>query len=177
MASRSRSYHGCRRPRDIGDKQRGKSMRYNTIYRRSIDDPTGFWSEAAEEIDWSKPFNEVIDTSHSPFNVWFPGGELNTCFNALDRHIAAGRGEQVALIHDSPVTGSVTKFTYDEMLDRVARLAGGLKARGVGKGDRVVIYMPAVPEAVIGMLEQFPPDVNLFVHGGFPSCSKSDSVF
>jgi propionyl-CoA synthetase len=127
-------------------------MRYSTIYRRSIDDPTGFWSEVAEGIDWSNPFNEVIDTSQSPFNVWFPGGELNTCFNALDRHVAAGRGEQVALIHDSPVTGSVTKFTYSEMLDRVARLAGGLKARGVGKGDRVIIYMPAVPEAVIGML-------------------------
>jgi propionyl-CoA synthetase len=136
----------------MAEEQRGKSMRYSTIYRRSIDDPTGFWGEVAEGIDWSKPFNEVIDTSHSPFNIWFPGGELNTCFNALDRHVAAGRGKQVALIHDSPVTGSITKFTYDEMLDRVARLAGGLKARGVGKGDRVVIYMPAVPEAVIGML-------------------------
>jgi propionyl-CoA synthetase len=136
----------------MAEEQRGKSMRYSTIYRRSIDDPTGFWGEVAEGIDWSKPFNEVIDTSHSPFNIWFPGGELNTCFNALDRHVAAGRGKQVALIHYSPVTGSITKFTYDEMLDRVARLAGGLKARGVGKGDRVVIYMPAVPEAVIGML-------------------------
>ena len=127
-------------------------MQYREVHRRSLDDPDGFWREAARGIDWSKPFDAVIDTSKSPFNAWFAGGELNTCHNALDRHVANGRADQVALIHDSPVTGSITKFTYRELLDRVARLAGGLAARGVVKGDRVVIYMPAVPEAVIGML-------------------------
>ena len=127
-------------------------MRYAEVHRRSLADPDGFWREAAGRIDWSKPFEAVVDTSKSPFNSWFAGGELNTCHNALDRHVQNGRADQVALIHDSPVTGAVTKFTFSELLDRVARLAGGLKARGVAKGDRVVIYMPAVPEAVIAML-------------------------
>jgi propionyl-CoA synthetase len=127
-------------------------MRYQDVYRRSIADPDGFWREAAQQIDWLKPFDRVVDSSRSPFSAWFSGGELNTCYNALDRHVAGGRADQIALIYDSPVTGTVTKFTYREMLDRVSRLAGGLKARGVTKGDRVVIYMPAVPEAVIAML-------------------------
>ena len=127
-------------------------MRYQEVYRRSIADPDGFWREAAQQIDWFKPFDRVVDASRSPFSVWFSGGDLNTCYNALDRHVAGGRADQVALIYDSPVTGTVVRFTYREMLDRVSRLAGGLKARGVAKGDRVVIYMPAVPEAVIAML-------------------------
>ena len=127
-------------------------MRYQEVYRRSIADPDGFWRGAAQQIDWLEPFDQVVDTSRSPFSAWFSGGELNTCYNALDRHVAGGRADQVALIHDSPVTGTVTKLTYREMLNRVSRLAGGLKARGVTKGDRVVIYMPAVPEAVIAML-------------------------
>ena len=127
-------------------------MRYQEVYRRSIADPDGFWREAAQQIDWCKPFDRVVDASRSPFSVWFSGGDLNTCYNALDRHVAGGRADQVALIYDSPVTGTVVRFTYREMLDRVSRLAGGLKARGVAKGDRVVIYMPAVPEAVIAML-------------------------
>ena len=127
-------------------------MRYQEVYRRSIADPNGFWREAAQQIDWFKPFDRVVDASRSPFSVWFSGGDLNTCYNALDRHVAGGLADQVALIYDSPVTGTVVRFTYREMLDRVSRLAGGLKARGVAKGDRVVIYMPAVPEAVIAML-------------------------
>ena len=126
-------------------------MRYQEVYRRSIVNPDG-WREAAQQIDWLRPFDRVVDISRSPFSAWFSGGELNTCYNALDRHVAGGRADQVALIHDSPVTGTVTKLTYREMLNRVSRLAGGLKARGVTKGDRVVIYMPAVPEAVIAML-------------------------
>lgn len=127
-------------------------MAYEDIHRRSLVDPDGFWAEAAAAIDWSKPFDAVVDASRPHFPRWFRGGELNTCFNALDRHVAAGRGEQAGLIHDSPVTGTVTTFTYAELLDRTARFAGGLKARGIEKGDRVVIYMPAVPEAVIAML-------------------------
>jgi propionyl-CoA synthetase len=145
-------------------------MRYQDVYRRSIADPDGFWREAAQQIDWLKPFDRVVDTSRSPFSAWFSGGMLNTCYNALDRHVAGGRADQFALIHDSPVTGTVTKLTYREMLDRVSRLAGGLKARGVTKGDRVVIYMPAVPEAVIAMLACARLGViHSVVFGGFAS--------
>ncbi len=127
-------------------------MRYEDVYRHSLADPEGFWSEAASRIDWSHKWDRVLDRSNSPFDRWFVGGELNTCFNALDRHVNGGRADQVALIHDSPVTGTIRKLTYRDMLDQTSRLAGGLQARGVGHGDRVLIYMPAVPEAVIAML-------------------------
>jgi propionyl-CoA synthetase len=145
-------------------------MRYQEVYRRSIADPDGFWREAAQQIDWCKPFDRVVDASRSPFSVWFSGADLNTCYNALDRHVAGGLADQVALIYDSPVTGTVARFTYREMLDRVSRLAGGLKARGVAKGDRVVIYMPAVPEAVIAMLSCARLGaIHSVVFGGFAS--------
>ena len=125
-------------------------MRYNNdVYRRSLADPE---SGAAEAIDWSRKWDKVLDQSKSPFTRWFAGAELNTCFNALDRHVGGGRAEHTALIYDSPVTATIQKFTYRELLERTARVAGGLQARGVGRGDRVVIYMPAVPEAVIAML-------------------------
>ena len=128
-------------------------MRYNNdVYRRSLADPEGFWGGAAEAIDWSRKWDKVLDQSKSPFTRWFAGAELNTCFNALDRHVGGGRAEHTALIYDSPVTATIQKFTYRELLERTARFAGGLQARGVGRGDRVVIYMPAVPEAVIAML-------------------------
>jgi propionyl-CoA synthetase len=125
---------------------------YASAYRRSIEDPNGFWGEAAEAIDWIKPPTRVLDDSNPPFYRWFAGGVLNTCYNALDRHVIAGRGEQTALIYDSPVTGSKRSLTYAELLDQVARFAGGLRGLGVDKGDRVVIYMPMVPEAAIAML-------------------------
>lgn len=127
-------------------------MRYEDIYRRSLDDPEGFWAAAASSIKWSRKWDKVIDQTDSPLNKWFVGAELNTCFNALDRHVNGGRAEQVALIYDSPVTQTIQKFTYRELLDETARLAGGLHARGVRRGDRVVIYMPAVPQAVVAML-------------------------
>ena len=127
-------------------------MDYQAIYRRSIDDPNAFWSEVAEGISWTKKWDEICDQSREPFARWFKGAELNTCYNALDRHVANGRADQAALIYDSPVTNTVRRFSYAELLDLVARLAGGLAAKGIGKGDRVVIYMPAVPEAVIAML-------------------------
>ena len=127
-------------------------MRYSDIYKHSIADPEGFWGEAAEAIDWSRKWDKVLDQSRSPFNQWFAGAELNTCFNALDRHVNTGRADQIALIYDSPVTATIQKFTYRELLEKTARLAGGLQSRGVGRGDRVIIYMPAVPEAVIAML-------------------------
>jgi propionyl-CoA synthetase len=125
---------------------------YDSIHRRSLADPVGFWGEAAAEIDWFKPWDKVLDDSRAPFYRWFVGGELNTCHNALDRHVAGGRADQVALIYDSPVTATIKTFTFREMLDLVSRFAGALKKLGVGKGDRVIIYMPMAPQAVVAML-------------------------
>ncbi|GAB4256679.1 propionyl-CoA synthetase [Deferrisoma sp.] len=126
--------------------------RYDEIYRRSLEDPEGFWGEAAEQIAWTKRWDKVLDDSNPPFYRWFVGGELNTCYNAVDRHVEAGRGDQVALIYDSPVTNQIQKFTYRELQDQVARFAGVLRGLGVEKGDTVIIYMPMVPQAVVAML-------------------------
>ena len=127
-------------------------MSYRELYHKSLADPDGFWSEAASALDWSTRWEKVLDKSNAPFYEWFRGGEINTCYNALDRHCENGRGGQAALIYDSPVTGQVRTFTYDELRDQVARFAGALVAQGVGKGDRVIIYMPMIPEAVVAML-------------------------
>lgn len=126
--------------------------RYESLYNGSIQDPENFWAEAAADIDWNKQWDAVLDRSNPPFYRWFAGGELNTCYNAVDRHVAGGRGDQVAIIHDSPVTGSVTKITYRELLLQVATFAGALRAQGVEKGDTVIIYMPMIPEAAVAML-------------------------
>jgi len=126
---------------------------YEAVYRRSIEDPEGFWREAAEAIDWVVPPGErILDRSREPFYRWFPGARLNTCHNLLDRHADGGRGEQVALIYDSPVAATVRSYTYGELRDNVARFAGVLRGLGVVAGDRVVIYMPMIPETVIAML-------------------------
>ena len=128
------------------------SGEYDEVYQRACDDPEGFWQQAASGIDWYTEPKIVLDNSAPPFIKWFPDGVLNACYNALDRHVAGGRAEQAALIYDSPVTGTKQTFTYRELLDRVARFAGALKAQGIEKGDRVIIYMPMVPEATIAML-------------------------
>src|SRR5256714_10518142 len=125
---------------------------YAETYRRALAEPEAFWAEAAEAIDWERRWDRVLDDSRPPFYRWFSGARLNTCWNALDRHVVAGNGERVALIWDSPVTHTTLRFTYREMRDRVARLAGVLTGLGVKAGDRVLIYMPMVPEAAIGML-------------------------
>ena len=126
---------------------------YDEAYRRSLDDPEAFWAEAAEGIDWHKSWDRVLDDSNAPFTRWFAGAECNTCYNALDRHVDGGRGDQAALIYDSPVTGGVVKtYTYRQLRDEAALFAGVLKSLGVSKGDRVLIYMPMVPETVIAML-------------------------
>src|SRR2546423_56609 len=125
---------------------------YLTAYERSLSDPEGFWARAAEDISWFRRPERVLDASRAPFCRWFAGGELNTCHNAVDRHVARGRSDQPALVYDSPVTGTQRVFTYAELLDHVARTAGALQALGVGKGDTVVIYMPMVPETVFAML-------------------------
>ena len=124
---------------------------YRKTYDASVRDPEAFWGEAAKDIDWITPPTKVLDDSNAPFYRWFPDATLNTCFNALDRHVAE-RGDQVAIHYDSPVTGTKRSYTYAEVLAQVQRLAGALKGAGVVKGDRVVCYMPMVPEAVFAML-------------------------
>ena len=126
--------------------------RYEEAFRRSLADPEGFWGEAAKAIDWDREPTVVLDTSNPLFYRWFADGVLNTCFNALDRHVLGGRGGQPALIYDSPVTGTCRTFTYRELLEEVARFGGVLRGLGVGAGDRVIIYMPMIPEAVVAML-------------------------
>ncbi len=125
---------------------------YQEQFRQSIDDPERFWAEAAKAIDWYRPWDTVLDRQNPPFYRWFQGGELNTCFNAVDRHVLGGRGDQLAIIHDSPVTGTIRKITYRELLKQVALFAGALRNQGVQKGDTVIIYMPMIPEAAVAML-------------------------
>jgi len=126
--------------------------KYRAQHARSIADPEGFWAEQAKVIDWTKRWDKVLDASKPPFCHWFPGGELNACHNALDRHVEGGRADQLALVYDSPVANTKRSFTYRELRDHVAKLAGAIAAEGVGKGDRVIIYMPMIPEAVMAML-------------------------
>lgn len=127
-------------------------MSYAEVYGRWQSDPEGFWMEQAEAIDWVRKPSKALWDDNAPLYEWFVDGEVNTCWNAVDRHVEAGRGAQVALIHDSPVTGTVQKITYAELRNRVALLAGALRAKGIGKGDRVIIYMPMVPQAIEAML-------------------------
>ena len=125
---------------------------YSEVYARSVKHPEQFWAEAAEKIHWEKKWDRVLDNDNPPFTRWFSGGILNTCYNVLDRHVEGGRADQAALIYDSPVTSTIRTYTYRELLDQVACCAGGLARLGVTKGDRVIVYMPMVPEAVIAML-------------------------
>ncbi len=125
---------------------------YEIAFERSIKDPNGFWGEAAEDVHWYKKWDTVLDDSNKPFYRWFKGGEINTCYNALDRHIEDGRGNQAALIYDSPVTDTIKTYTFLELRDETAKFAGVLADLGVQKGDRVLIYMPMIPQAVIAML-------------------------
>ncbi len=126
--------------------------KYDEVYQQSLKDPNTFWGKAAEDIHWYKKWDKVLDDSNKPFYRWFTGGVLNTCYNALDLHIERGRGDKIAIIYDSPVTETVKKYTYTQLRDEVAKFAGALKDQGVVKGDRVIIYMPMIPEAAIAML-------------------------
>ncbi len=128
------------------------STLYERTLRRAGTDPEGFWAEAAEQISWVKRWDSVLDDSNPPFHRWFAGAQVNTCYNAVDRHVEAGRGQQPALIYDSPVTGTTATLTYADLQDHTARLAGVLRSLGVRKGDRVLIYMPMIPEAAVAML-------------------------
>jgi propionyl-CoA synthetase len=143
---------------------------YEEAYARSLRDPEGFWAAAAEDLYWERRWDRVFDDSRPPFYRWFTGGVLNTCYNALDLHVDRGRGKQRALIYDSPVTGTITTLTYAELRDEVARVAGALRRHGIGQGDRVIIYMPMVPEAVVAMLACARIGaVHSVVFGGFAS--------
>ncbi|AZZ81379.1 propionyl-CoA synthetase [Gordonia alkanivorans] len=126
--------------------------RYSEAFTQAVSDREGFWLEAAKAVDWTTEPALALDDSAAPFYRWFPGAELNTSYNALDRHVAAGQGDRTALIWDSAMVGEVRRYTYAELLDEVSRFAGVLAARGITAGDRVVIYMPMIPEAAIAML-------------------------
>ena len=144
--------------------------RYAELHARSLSDPESFWADAAEAIHWTKRWERVLDDSNPPSYRWFTGGELNTCYNALDLHVENGRGDQAALIYDSPVTDTGRRYTYAELRDEVARFAGVLAGLGVGRGDRVIVYMPMVPEAIIAMLACARLGaVHSVVFGGFAS--------
>ncbi len=125
---------------------------YAEIYQRSLKNPEEFWGEAAQALHWHKPWDKVLDETTKPTPRWFTGGLFNTCHNALDRHVEAGHGERLALIYDSPLSDQKRSYTYGELRDTVARLAGAIAANGVGRGDRVIIYMPMIPEAAMAML-------------------------
>lgn len=143
---------------------------YQQAYERSLKDPEGFWADAAKDIHWNKTWDKVLDDSRKPFYRWFTGGEVNTCYNAVDRHVEDGRGTQAAIIYDSPVTDTVRTITYAELKDQVSKFAGLLRGLGVDKGDRVLVYMPMVPEAVVAMLACARLGaVHSVVFGGFAS--------
>src|SRR2546425_6514728 len=141
----------CAAPGD--DRKDGvMASEYDETYALSLADPAGFWAAAAEDLYWDRRWDRVFDDSRPPFYRWFTGGVLNTCYNALDLHVDRGRGKQRALVYDSPVTDTIRVFTYAELRDAVARLAGALRRQGIAQGDRVIIYMPMVPEEVMAML-------------------------
>jgi propionyl-CoA synthetase len=126
--------------------------RIDQVRARSLADPEGFWGEAAEAVHWFEPWERVLDESRAPFYRWFPGGKVNSCHQALDLHVERGRGDDVALVYDSPVTDTIRRYSFRELRDEVALFAGALAAEGVSTGDRVIVYMPMIPEAVVAML-------------------------
>ncbi|MBL0940415.1 MAG: propionyl-CoA synthetase [Gemmatimonadaceae bacterium] len=128
-----------------------ESNAYELTYQRALEDPEGFWADAADALHWDARWERVLDARNAPLYRWFTGGQLNICYNAIDRHVETGRGDQAAVIYDSPVTGIKRTITYRELQDEVARFAGVLTSLGVTKGDRVIIYMPMTPETLIGM--------------------------
>jgi propionyl-CoA synthetase len=150
---------------------------YRALYQASLDDPETFWGDAAAALHWDRPWNKVLDLEAKPVPKWFVGGELNTCYNAVDRHVAAGRGEQAAIIYDSPVTDQKVTLTYQQLQSAVAGFAGALRAQGVGKGDRVLIYMPMIPEAAVAMLASARLGaIHSVVFGGFAAAELATRI-
>lgn len=128
------------------------TLAYTDIYQAWKNDPQGFWGEVAKRIDWYKPAEKIFDPAQGPYGRWFAGAECNTCYNMLDRHIEAGRGDVPAILYDSPVSGTKASFTYSEVLEQVMRLSSVMQGFGIQKGDRVLIYMPMVPQALFAMM-------------------------
>lgn len=152
-------------------------MSYAKVYQQSLTDPDSFWRTAARAINWIHKPSAALDATDAPFYRWFPEGTLNTCFNALDRHVALGRGDLTALIYDSPVTGTKQEYTYERLTELTAKFAGTLRAMGVDKGDRVLIYLPMIPEAVIAMLACARIGaVHSVVFGGFASAELAARI-
>src|SRR5438477_5104002 len=168
MAARSGLVYCKTANRSWGGSQ--MASRYHEVYEGWKRDPVGFWAEAANAIDWYSPAESIFDPTAGVYGRWFVGASCNTCFNAIDRHVAGGRADQLALIHDSAITGTIRKFTYGELKREVVALASVLKNRGIGKGDRIIIYMPMVAEAAIAMLASARIGaVHSVVFGGFAS--------
>ena len=128
------------------------AAKYQEIYQTSIREPEKFWSEIANDIFWYKKPSKILNSNNPPFYKWFQDGTTNTCYNAVDLHVEKGKGNKLAIIYDSPITNTQKKITYDELKNQVAVFAGALKNQGIKKGDRVIIYMPMIPEAVVAML-------------------------
>ena len=150
---------------------------YSGVYAAWKQDPEAFWAEAAREIDWFRPFDQVFDPSQGVYGRWFPGGETNTCFNCLDRQVARGLGDQTALIYDSPVTGTIEHWTYRATLDEVVALSSVYQDLGVAKGDRIIIYMPMIPQAVFAMLAAARIGaVHSVVFGGFAASELATRI-
>ena len=150
---------------------------YADAYQTWMRDPFAYWAAEADGISWEKPWDRVFDPAMGAFGQWFPGGQLNTCYNCLDRHVEAGRADQPALIHDSPMTATTQTFTYQDLLTRTAKLAGALASLGVARGDRVVIYMPMVPEAAIAMLATARLGaIHSVVFGGFAAAELATRI-
>ena len=127
-------------------------MSYKSVYEEWKKNPTEFWKNQSKEISWYEPADKILDDSRKPFYNWFTGGSINACYNCVDRHIENGRGEDIAIIYDSAMCEKVRKISYSELKKDVAKLAGALKEKDIKKGDRVIIYMPMIPEAVVAML-------------------------
>jgi len=125
---------------------------YQSTFQRAKSSPSEFWMEAAQDVQWDKAPTKALNSENSPFDKWFEDGQINACYNALDYHVDNGRADQLALVYDSPITDKQRKFTYRELRDAVARFAGAMAATGVSTGDRVLIYMPMIPEAIVGVL-------------------------
>ena len=143
---------------------------YKKIYYNWQKDPKTFWKEQSEKIDWERKPTKILDDDNKPFYKWYPDGILNTCFNAIDRHVQNGRGEQDAILYDSPVTNTKKRITYSDLKYQVSKFAGALKKLGITKGDRVIIYMPMIPEALVAMLAcSRLGAIHSVVFGGFAS--------
>ncbi len=151
--------------------------KYKKIHDSSINNREDFWKKVSDDIFWYKKPSKILNSSNPPFYKWFEDGVTNTCYNALDFHIGEGRGDKTAIIYDSPITGVKNKFSYKELRDKVSIFAGALKNQGINKGDRVIIYMPMIPEAVIAMLACGRIGaVHSVVFGGFDAIELSSRI-